>query len=71
VRKIHIIFSGTLLCLILSFLLDPRSSSDSRVKRSVQYDAWVVATHRMGLSTEHMKKFCPPNYSGFSLEKLN
>lgn len=50
--------------------LDPRTDSDSRVKHSVQYDAWIAATERIGFSTEHMKKCCPPEYKGFSLEKL-
>lgn len=50
--------------------LDPRAASDSRVKHSVQYDAWIAATERIGFSSEHMKKFCPRDYEGFSLEKL-
>ena len=50
--------------------LDPRATSDSRVKHSVQYDAWLAATERIGFSAEHMKKFCPREYKGFSLEKL-
>jgi len=50
--------------------LDPRSASDSRVKRCVQYDAWLAATERLGFSAEHMKKIRPLDYEGFSLEKL-
>eukprot|EP00985_Skeletonema_marinoi_P028985 scaffold26470_cov152-Skeletonema_marinoi.AAC.2 len=50
--------------------LDPRAASDSRVKYSVQYDAWIAATERIGFSAEHMKKFCPQDYKGFSLEQL-
>ncbi|KAL7491857.1 hypothetical protein ACHAWT_001121 [Skeletonema menzelii] len=50
--------------------LDPRTASDSRVKHSVQFDAWIAATERIGFSAEHMKKFCPSDYEGFSLEKL-
>lgn len=50
--------------------LDPRSASDSRVKHSVQFDAWIAATERIGFSKEHMKKFRPLDYEGFSLEKL-
>jgi hypothetical protein len=50
--------------------LDPRAASDSRVKHSVQYDAWIAATERIGFSAEHMKKFCPRDYKGFSLQKL-
>ncbi len=50
--------------------LDPRSASDSRVKRCIQYDAWVTATERLGFSAEHMKKIRPLDYEGFSLEKL-
>ena len=50
--------------------LDPRGASDARVKRSVQYDAWITATRRVGQSPEHMKKFRPNDYKGFSLEQL-
>lgn len=50
--------------------LDPRGDSDMRVKHSVQYDAWITATRRIGRSPEHMKKFCPNDYKGFSLEQL-
>ena len=50
--------------------LDPRTASDSRVKHSVQFDAWIAATERIGFSAEHMKKFRPLDYEGFSLEKL-
>ena len=50
--------------------LDPRADSDTRVKRTVQYDAWMIATERIGMSTEYMKQFSPQDYQGFSLEKL-
>jgi tetratricopeptide (TPR) repeat protein len=50
--------------------LDPRGTSDARVKHSVQYDAWITATRRVGQSPEHMKKFRPNDYKGFSLEQL-
>ncbi len=50
--------------------LDPRTAFDSRVKHSVQFDAWIAATERIGFSAEYMKKFRPLDYEGFSLEKL-
>lgn len=50
--------------------LDPRADSDTRVKRTVQYDAWITAAERIGMPAD-MEQFSPQDYKGFSLEKLN
>lgn len=50
--------------------LEPRSSVDENVKRSVVYDAWRAACERLDAPLSCIGGLEPANYRGYSLQSL-